>query len=244
MSKQQEAKVEDNAVMTVEAGGKELSPLEQQEVMSIFDIKQNMEGVDAKLPVVKIIHAAAMFKMPSGEMVKDFSGVILDAQRNNAFWAVSFDESGGGSPPNCFSIDGIKSSPLSDTRQNIDCMSCSSNAFGTDIKGAGKACKNMKFIHVLLPGDIMPVRLVLPPSNLKSADLFITLLSGKGIAYQRVITNFSLKIVQNKDGIKYSELMLSASEPSNDLQYLMKLKQIKDQWMPIMRGQSVSSSDL
>ena len=244
MGKQQEVRVEDSAVMTVTAAGKELSTLEQKEIMSIFDIKQNMESVDAKLPVVKIIHQAAMFKMPSGEMVKDFSGVILDVQRNNAFWAVSFDESGGGSPPNCFSIDGIKSSPLSDTRQDTTCYACPKNAFGTDANGTGKACKNMKLVHVLLPGDIMPVRLVLPPTNLKPIDMFITMLSGKGIAFQRVITTFTLKTVKSKTGIDYSELVVSATEPSSDMQYLMKIKQVSDQWMYVMRGQSVSSSDL
>ena len=60
----------------------------------------------------------------------------------------------------------------------------------------------------------MPFRLTAPPSNLKAVDLYVSLLTSQGIPYQLVMTEFSLRMAQNKDGVEYSELHMENTGPS------------------------------
>jgi len=173
----------------------------------LFDVKDQMEGVEAQLPQIKIVHQAQMFVFPDGTKEETFRGVILDMNRTNAYWAESFDESGGGSPPTCSSLNGVTPELGTEEVQSStgSCLDCPRNKYGTGKKG-GKACKNMKRIHILVDGSLMPFRLTVPPSNLKAVDLYVSLLTSQAIPFQLVETEFSLRVAQNKDGIEYSEL--------------------------------------
>ena len=212
----------------------------------LFDINENMEGVDARLPQIGIAHQAQMFTMPDGSKAESFKGVILDHSRANAYWKESMDITGAGTPPDCFSMDGIKpgtcQEPQSDT-----CATCSQNQYGTAAKGGGKACKNMKRVHVMMSDQnkLMPFRLTVPPSNLGVVDKYITNLSVSGIAYQLVETEFSLTATKNKGGIEYSQLKLDVvkgSSVSDDAKG-SAIKGLRDQWMTVMRGQELVSEE-
>lgn len=216
--------------------------LPDAESLGLFDLKANMEGVEPRLPQIKIIHQGRMFEMPDGESVKDFVGVILDMNRVNAWWEIGFDESGGGSPPQCSSLDGVRPDPLSEKRQSDDCASCPQNKFGSD-GGRGKACKNMKRVHIQLLDQRLPIRLTVPPSNLKVLDEYVTMLTSKGMPYQLVRTKFSLKGVQNKDGIKYSELELSPAEYITDPEEAKWVKKQLMQYKKVMRGQEFGAEE-
>ena len=170
-----------------------------------FDLEENLEGVAPRLPQIKIMHQAQMFGMPGGEKLAEFIGVVLDTNRINAWWEVSYEESGGGDIPDCFSHNGIDPAPSSGQKQASSCMNCPHNEFGT--KGRGKACKNMKRVHVIMPGQSFPYRLTLPPTNLEAIDEYIRDLTSAGKPYQLVVTKFSLKEKTNKDGVAFSYLV-------------------------------------
>lgn len=213
-----------------------------------FDLGENMEGVEAQLPQIKIIHQGQMFGFPDESKKQVFSGVVIDVSRTNAYWAESFDQSGGGSPPTCFSLDGVNPE-MSGAEVQTDtggCARCSRNQYGSDGK-RGKQCKNMKRVHILVEGSMMPFRLTVPPSNLKAVDLYVSLLTSQGIPYQLVETEFSLRAVKNKDGIEYSELNLKNLGPapmvktSEDAQ---KLKALITQWRGVMRGEMVTGEEV
>jgi hypothetical protein len=208
----------------------------------MFPIAENMRDCEIRFPAIKIIHQAAMFRMPSGEMVQAFTGIMLDVVRTNAFWAVGFDESGGGTPPTCNSVDGIKSDPLCEGRQSMTCHDCPQNAFGSD--GRGKSCKNLKQIYIVMPGELIPNVLTVPPTNLKAVDLYVGSLSSKKIPYQLIETNFGLKITKNKDGIEYSELILTNERQIQDMPTALNIKAQRDQWTPMMRKMTVTSADV
>jgi len=209
----------------------------------MFDLRENMKGVEARLPQVRIIHQAQMFELPNGEKANSIEGVILDISRANAYWMESFDTTGGGTPPDCFSMDGVKPDPYSGHIQAATCAECSQNKFGSD--GArGKACKNLKRLHIVMDGDILPTRLTIPPSNLKPVDMYVTLLVSKGIPYQLVTTKLSLKRVQNKDGIGYSELVLQNSGAIQSMETAMKIKNMRNEFLQIMRGQSIQAEEI
>lgn len=212
------------------------------ELTGMFDLKQNMLDVEARLPQIGIIHQAQMFVFPDGEKHQQFIGTILDMNRINAWWEESFDESGGGSPPQCYSMNGVAPDKLSENLQAAECAECERNKYGSD-GGRGKACKNMKRIHVLFKNELFPHRLTVPPSNLKVVDIYVTQLTSKGFPYQLVETGFSLRETKNKDGIKYSELVLAPVSYITDRAQAEKIKELLTQLKPAMRGQAISANE-
>jgi len=226
----------------------EVSVIEDMEVTpalmtELFGPAEPIEGVELQLAPITIAHQNQAFQIDD-EMTKTFDGQILDIINVNAWWSESFDETGGGTPPECFSMDGIKPSPGCENQQHPVCRSCPQNQFGSD--GArGKSCKNMKRVHVMLKGDMLPCRLTVPPTSIRPVNEYVSSL------YRRVVlppwfvvTKFSLKEAKNRGGIKYSELVLEMKEILVDFskgkdvakeQGSLIMKQREDM-LPIMRG--------
>lgn len=214
------------------------------DVSGLFDLKENMEGIEARLPQIGIIHQAQQFKMPDGSKKESITGIILDISRANAFWKNKMSEgAGGGNPPDCFSVDGITPHIKVDDPCAARCSECEKNKFESD-GGKGKACKNMKRVHILMDGTNMPLRLSIPPSNLKAVDVYASLLASQGIPYQLVDTVFSLKSSESSNNIEYSIIELRRGEKIiNDKESAQKIKDLKIQWHEIMRGQAIGDSE-
>lgn len=178
------------------------------DLKDVFDISKNMEGVIPRLPQIKIIHRGQLFEMSDGEKVEKFSAVILDQHLANAWWEGDISESGGNQIPNCFSLDGLH--PVEDctNRQNDNCAECNQNQYGSDNKGKGKACKNMKRLHLLFEDSSLPRRLTVPPTSLKSFDTYMTELVDRGLPYMAVMSEFSLN-KKISDSFEYSEVKIS-----------------------------------
>lgn len=213
-----------------------------------FSVKSSMDEIEPRLPQIGIIHQGQLFLMPDGEKIQDFEGIILDLNRANAYWQESFSESGGGTPPDCSSLDGINADLNSDDCPSLtgQCGSgpkpeCPMNQFGS--AGRGKACKNLKRVHIILDGHQLPLRLTLPPTSIKALDLYVSLLASTGLAYQKAVTKFSLKETQNKEGIKYSEIVLSKVSETTDDKRIAELKAMYRSWKPIMRGQVIKADE-
>jgi hypothetical protein len=228
-----------------EAEHKDLTIKEQgelpAELTDVFDLKKNMEGVAPRLPQINIVHQGQLFVFPDESQLKEFEGIILDTNRINAWWEESYDATGGGTPPDCFSMNGITPDLNCNMPQAPSCAECEKNKFGSDDggKGRGKACKNMKRVHIMLENEMLPYRLTLPPSNLKAIDMFISLLVSKGLPYQLVVTNFMLKKAQNKDGIVFSEIDPKKIGIITDPKKAAFLKQLLSEFKPVMRGQEI-----
>jgi len=222
---------------------KELATKEQgeenlpAELKAKFDLKQNMEGVTPRLPQISIVHQAQLFTFPDETQLKEFEGIILDTNRINAWWEQSYDETGGGTPPDCFSMNGVEPDLNCNMPQAKRCAECEKNKFGSD--GRGKACKNMKRVHIMLEDEMLPLRLTLPPSNLKAIDMYISLLTSKGMPYQLVVTNFKLKKTQNKDGIAFSEINPEKVMIITDPEKAEFLSKMLKEFKPVMRGQEI-----
>ncbi len=215
------------------------------ELANIFDLAKNMAEVEARLPAIGIIHQGQLFRwpfpLPNGkDTLPEFKAVILDMNRINAWWEVPFDKSGGGTPPQCFSMDGITADPNGEKVQAKSCHECPMNAYQSDPDGgAGKACKNMKRVHLMIEGSLLPYRLTLPPSNLKVVDLYVSMLTSRGIPYQLVVTNFGLKVAKNKSGIVYSEVDLTEVGLIETREAALRIKKMCDDNRKIMRSQPI-----
>jgi hypothetical protein len=164
------------------------------DLAGLFNLQDNMEGVVPRLPQIKIIHRGQLYEMPDDSKIQEFEAIILDQHPANAFWEKDISESGGNATPDCFSMDGKYPLPDLERRQWENCSDCPQNQYGSDPKtGKGKACKNMKRLHLIMEGSLLPRRLTIPPTSISSFDLYMTDLVDMGLPFNTVITTFSLK---------------------------------------------------
>lgn len=187
------------------AGSGKLAVEVPDELKGMFNIADNMEGVVPRLPQISIIHRGQLFELPDESKVETFEGIILDQHPANAWWEKEMGDSGGNAVPDCFSMDG-KTPGEAENVQCDKCVDCDKNQFGSDSKGSGgKACKNMKRLHVLMEGSLLPRRLTVPPTSIKSFELFMTGLVDRGLHYALCVTTFSLA-KKMSDTFEYAEV--------------------------------------
>ena len=134
------------------------------------------------------------------------SGVIIYYKDPRAYWRESFDESGGGTPPDCSSATG----DFGIGDPGGACARCPLAAFGTARKGEkegrGQACKQMRQLFMLTADSIIPLVVTAPPTSLKAIKNFMLRLAGKSLPYYAVTVELRLTGTKNKDGIKYSQI--------------------------------------
>jgi hypothetical protein len=136
------------------------------------------------------------------------TGVVLGQRRERTFFRDKF--SGGGAPPDCKSNDGITGTPLTDDQdQPVDflygpnneevhyggaCATCPLSAWESrrlvdgSYTGDGQACTEYRFGIIQRPDQPTPEGFRLPPSALKSWQVF-----GEGIS--RAKTRLSLLVI-------------------------------------------------
>ena len=137
------------------------------------------------------------------EETKEFFGVVALWTSPRAYWNIAFDESGGGTPPDCSSMDGV----IGEGSPGGPCVDCALSKFGTADKGKGQACKQMRLLFMLKPGGIMPTVIVAPPTSLKAIRSYLLRLADAQKPFQSVITRLTLEQDKNADGIKYAKII-------------------------------------
>jgi hypothetical protein len=108
---------------------------------------------------------------------------------------------GSNSPPDCFSIDGIKPEPTSPKLQNPTCLGCPQNAWGSAVRpggpSKGKACADSKRLAIVPSDDIEnemyggPMLMRVPPASLGTLKAYADYLSSLGYAADEVVTRIS-----------------------------------------------------
>lgn len=144
---------------------------------------------------------------------KRLEGILIFHRTNRAFWRESFDETGGGTPPDCASDDGI----LGQGDPGGDCSRCPMNQWGSAQKGRGKACQERHMLFLLRVGEHLPILVNCPPSSLGNVRKYMMRLTSKGVPYYTVATALSLERDKNADGISYSRIVaepIGAVDPS------------------------------
>ena len=136
----------------------------------------------------------------SDTVATNIEGVVIHSHKCNA----RFDESVLGEPPICSSMDG-KIGLNAETGEACGCVDCPYNEFGSSSKGAGKACKNMIRLYMMVSGSPIPLLISLPPTSMKGWQAYrISTLAAKGLKPSEVVTELTLTVATNKAGIKYS----------------------------------------
>jgi hypothetical protein len=140
----------------------------------------------------------------------ELEGILVLRQPVRAYWKVSFDESGGGAPPDCASLD----NQYGVGDPGGDCTTCPLAEFGSavDEKGeskAGQACKQLTRMFLLRTDSVLPMFISLPPSSYKEAQKYTVMLAAKAVPYHRVITKIGLQAAKSSGGINYAKAQFS-----------------------------------
>lgn len=137
-----------------------------------------------------------------------FEGVILHRQNTRAYWAQSLEAGNGNTPPDCRSDDAIVGVGIPGGR----CDTCPLSQFGSKEGTNAQACKALTLLYVMVPGELLPVVVVAPPTSLKPLKTYMLQLTSAGVRYWTAITRFALEQTKNAGGIKYSRLALQRVE--------------------------------
>ena len=194
----------------VTAGTKAITATESESFLT--EIAQEMEGLgDISFDSIKIPSGGGLaFEVPgedpeNPDIAKEISGVVLVRRSTNGYWKDPFG--GDNKTPDCYSSDG-KVGVEAATGECRDCVDCPRNQFKED--GSGKDCKNMQNLYIVREGELLPVRLVLPPTSIKNLKDYIAkrlLFRGKKLG--QVVTGITLSKAESRQGIKYAVAQFS-----------------------------------
>lgn len=177
------------------------------------------------------------WELPDGKVATEFSGVVIYAQDSRAYWKEGLDDgAGAGKPPDCASDD----AETGHGDPGGACAHCPLAEFGSD--GRGQACKQVRLLFVLLPGELLPVVVSLPPTSLKPARSFMLRLASKGVPYYGVVTKFLLEGTKNPEGIDYSVVKLEVAEKM-DTEGVAKFRKVRDAYAPLFQATKADAED-
>lgn len=176
--------------------------------------------------------------------VRDLQGIVIEHRDVRAFWAESFDRAGGGAPPDCSSADG----EVGVGKPGGACATCPMAAWGS-AKGSGgenrkgQACRSMKLLLTLLPGELLPRVVVVPPSSLASVRKFFLRLASQGKLFCGIVTRFGLEKTKNDGGITFSKINLSLVEEIDE-GTAAKVKAYREAVCPAFHAVEVGAGDV
>ncbi len=129
-------------------------------------------------------------------------GVIVFQRDIRAYWKVPLEKSGGGTPPDCSSLDSI----TGNGKPGGLCHNCPLAQFGSDDDKRGQACKQAKQLFILRGENLLPEVVSVPATSLKNAKQYLLQLSNAGIPYWAVLTELTLTEAKNAGGLTYSRI--------------------------------------
>lgn len=145
-----------------------------------------------------------MWEVPSSEGpqgAKAIEGVVVAWRTQRAYWSEPYGAGGGATPPQCYSDDGI----IGHGDPGLPCGECPFSQFGSDPRGVGQACKQMRMLFMLRPQDMLPLVVILPPMSIKPCQQYFLQLGSEGRPFWSVVTSIGLDSAVAKEGQKYSK---------------------------------------
>lgn len=154
-------------------------------------------------------------ELEGDDVVKEFEAMIAFWTDKRAYWVESYEDAGGGSPPDCSSEDmvrGIGSIPGDENSSRL-CETCPMNQFGSDPRegGRGKACREMISMFLLRQGRedrLFPSMLIVPPTSLQPVSRYMMALTSRGLPYYGALHRFTLERDRNAAGLEFSKVKM------------------------------------
>lgn len=172
------------------------------------------------------------------EAVKAFEGIILDWRETRVFWEGTIEKTGGGQPPDCSAEDGIHGNGRYgvgsiENRSGL-CQTCPMAQWGSKDGGKGQACRSVRQVAILRPGELLPTLLFLSPASLKPFKRYLFSLASRGVVPSGAITSFGLTPAKSGGGIAYSQVAptLSAVIPPDERAWVQNYR---DELLPAFK---------
>jgi hypothetical protein len=183
--------------------------------------------------------------------VQELVGVILTSGNRRAYWKKKFAESGGGSPPDCSSMDAITGFGVigEDTEpKERKCDACPMAEYGskdpTNTDDQQQACTQRKLVFFMRPEDRLPLCIDLPPTSVSIVrDLGVKLtfkVPGDPIPFYGAVVALKLKEATSQAGITYSELDEIRPLAKLNEEDSRAMKAYHDQFQPVFNQTGVS----
>ena len=118
--------------------------------------------------LIRINHPARKLEY-GGELVDSVEGYPLHWFQGRSWWESGYTP-GSHNPPDCWSPDGVKPSPRSESIQSESCLECPWSKFGSAAVGRGPACKTQTLLFLVNPAFGTPpiACLILPPTSIRT----------------------------------------------------------------------------
>jgi hypothetical protein len=131
---------------------------------------------------------------------KSIVGIVLMTQKTRQYWEESFDDTGGGTPPDCSSEDGTTG------RGNPGgaCKECMLSEFDQDT--GRQPCQEKRLIFMITQDDILPIMVSAPPTSLKNVRKYLLGLTSKQRWAHSVYTELTLETAKSQGGIDYPKI--------------------------------------
>lgn len=159
---------------------------------------------------------STVWEVPSlkgSEATKEVVGVVVFFDDPRAYWSIPYEQSGGGTPPDCSSPDGYEGVG----KPGGSCNNCEFSAFksamridrksGQQVEGRGQACRQIRRVFLLREKSLMPVLINCPPTSLKAIRSYFLRLADEAVPYYGCLTKFTLLSDKNADGTPYSKVV-------------------------------------
>lgn len=177
-------------------------------------LRENLGGSDSisvqDLTRVKVPSGGGtVWNVPSVEgdkNVESLEGIIIFTKNIRTYWQTSFDDTGGGIPPDCYSLDGVTGiGIIADKTPGALCADCEMYKFKED--GSGRPCKEGRLIFLVTKEEILPIVIKAPVMSLGNAKKYLLGLTSRVQKVHSVYTRLSLKADKNKKGMSYSKIV-------------------------------------
>ena len=145
--------------------------------------------------------------------VEEIVGVVILQGTRRGYWEKSFDETGGGSPPDCSSLDGnngvgyIRGDDRGAQPRSRVCDKCPMSQWGSknnDPEDNQQACSKRKLVYIVGENDIIPLKVDLAPTSVKPFKKFMNRLSKNQVMKHEAVVGLRLINDKSRTGIKYS----------------------------------------
>lgn len=174
-------------------------------------LRENLDGgaisaFDFDAVKVPSGQGATVWSIPSldGETsAPSIEGVIVYKRLVRSYWQLGIEDSGGSSPPNCTSQDGI----IGVGDPGGSCDHCPLAQFGSAENERGQACKTNLLLFMVRAESILPLLVKVPPSSLKPIRKYMMRLASAPAPFYGVITSLGLEKTRNAQGIVYMQIV-------------------------------------
>jgi hypothetical protein len=147
-----------------------------------------------------------MSKFNDSELSRKIDDIIVAWRGTPAYWSLPMEQSEGNMPPDCYSLNGRTGSG----KPGGDCHTCPFAQFGSDAKGEGQACKQVRQLFFVREENLLPEIVSLPVTSMKPARQYFVRLASKAVPCYSLITKIGLEKTKNAQGIVYSRAIFAS----------------------------------